>query len=194
ADISGSSSRGHGFPAFPAYDWPGRSGPPSRRRHSHQPTKGALMTTLSRSFLCAVVASGLLAVAASLSPDWFRKAGLDFWSLPALHAEIARTRASDAELEAELFRIEARMKEKEETVLAVIDGRLSLREAAAKFAAVNAQSPSALRGMLASMPGRTEEERQRRQVIYWVEGAGALKHPRAGREPIPAPLPPPFPA
>jgi hypothetical protein len=133
------------------------------------------MTTLTRFFVCAVVASGLLAGAVSISPEWFAAANLDFWSLPALHASISESQIRQAELVIEAQRVGDRMQRKQDAVAGLLAGRLSLLEVAARFRNANEPYPESMTAMRNIIPGRTDEERLCRQVIGWA-GAAALNH------------------
>jgi hypothetical protein len=65
--------------------------------------------------------------------------------------------------------IERSLREKDQVARAVIDGRLTLVEAAARFRAINASRPANLPVCLDQYPGKTDEERVCREVIGYVE-------------------------
>lgn len=129
------------------------------------------MNTLTRFFVCAIVASGLLAGAASISPEWFASANLDFWSLPELHASISQAQLRRAELAAEGQRVGERLELKQEAITALLDGRLSLFEAATRFRAANQLHSESMDSLRRIVPGRSEEEKVCRQVINWAVAA-----------------------
>jgi glutathione S-transferase len=63
--------------------------------------------------------------------------------------------------------VDRRVREKERIGCAVIDGRLTLFEAAALFRRLN-EAPPKPAPLSASFPGDSEEERLCRQVIRWA--------------------------
>ena len=65
--------------------------------------------------------------------------------------------------------IERSLREKDQVARAVIDGRLTLVEAVARFRAINASRPANLPVRLDQYPGKTDEERVCREVISYVE-------------------------
>jgi hypothetical protein len=65
--------------------------------------------------------------------------------------------------------IQRSVEEKDEIAQAIIDGRMTLVKAAARFRAINASRPPAWPDRLDLYPGQTDEERVCRQVIRYVE-------------------------
>lgn len=126
------------------------------------------MTLLTRLFFCAVAASGLLITTASVSPEWFTSVGLDVWTLPELHSQMARHRAKAAVMDAEAALVKERLDAKLETTIAVIEGRVSLLSAAARFGQLNRQHPPSMRHLHLFTSGNSENEKLCRQVIGWV--------------------------
>src|SRR5262245_21332321 len=75
----------------------------------------------------------------------------------------------------------ARVASKSRTVLALVEGRVTLAEAAARFAAINRARPEPCLACLPPPdPGGSEEERLCREVIAWAEAYLRTRDPCLG--------------
>jgi hypothetical protein len=127
------------------------------------------MKRLSHMLVCSLLILGALAGLCRFQPEWLAPAGLDFGDVPATmrrYAEqVKRGKRLDEALEDGLDRIEARQR----VVRDVIDRRLSLAEAAARFQELDLASPTFnWERFRAETPGATDEERQCRAVLRHV--------------------------
>jgi hypothetical protein len=127
------------------------------------------MTSLMRLALCAVAASGLLAGAVALDPPTAASLGVDFWSLPDLARQLHEGEQRAAALDRRDRAVLARLDEKLRLADDLLDGRKTLRQAAARFTELNAQAPVMTEQVRSLFPGRTEEESSCRQVLDFVE-------------------------
>lgn len=140
------------------------------------------MTSLTRLSLCAVVAAGLLIGSATVAPDYFTAAGLDFWSLPELHEQLARGQVRQAEMSLLNASVTERIAQKERLAYELIAGRVTLFQAAARFRAVNQQHPETMQDMRKAFPGGSDEEKLCRQVIAWAQVLLTHSTPPSQRE------------
>jgi hypothetical protein len=125
------------------------------------------MSSVRSSFLCLIAGLGLLGGASYLFPGL--AAGFDPGSLSELlrkmQEEGLRSDQLDAEGEAALARLAA----KQEAVEAVIAGRLTVAEAAARFRSLDEAWPKFKRDEFRrSQPGATDDERYRNAVVEYV--------------------------
>src|SRR5262245_13693532 len=95
-------------------------------------------------FLAAVLCAGLRHA---------EPLGLDFWSLPGIHQEQSKIEQRGEEMEVERQLVLASGTVKRQACQDVIDGRITLSEAAAQYRASGVH-PRAL----TAFPGRTDEE------------------------------------
>jgi hypothetical protein len=89
-------------------------------------------------------------------------AGMDGTGLPRQTQEVLPSDSSVAAMQRFL-------EERDQVVQAVIDGKITLVKAAARFRAINASRPPGLAVHLDLYAGQTDEERICRQVITYVE-------------------------
>jgi hypothetical protein len=131
------------------------------------------MNLYVRALSCVALVGMALAALNEYRPAWAARAGLDWWSLPELHAQLRRCEQEQAALGQVGATVVARAAAKERVSADLRAGRLTLLQAAVRFRALGA-APSCpgvdLRGHYA---GATEDERTCRQVISWVAGAVA---------------------
>lgn len=122
------------------------------------------MNAILRSLVALAVAGVIVVTAVSCPP--FQLADLDLLSATQ---ELASCRAQREKLDAIDERVVARIEEKTRLAEEVAAGRMTLREAASRCAALNRDNPS-LRPDIwrTAYPGATEEERHCREVLAYV--------------------------
>jgi hypothetical protein len=126
------------------------------------------MTACTRVFLSVSLLAALLAGAARLRPDWVSGLGLDGSAPPDVRRQMEAERQRAALLDRRTEVVRRRLDAKNEIVGQLVDGRLTLAEAAAWFKALNespADCPAVPHG---EFPGASEGERLCRQVMSWV--------------------------
>jgi hypothetical protein len=128
------------------------------------------MTMLSRMLLATLVVCGVLCAVFSFRPDWAEAAGLDLWKLPSLQAGVESELRRSDELDAQLVEAQQRVGVKQQVVGDVIDGRLDLLEAAARFRDLTPPSSDAARYLRRVYAGPSDDERFCRALIQWVRG------------------------
>jgi hypothetical protein len=134
----------------------------------------------SRAFLALGAVLAVLTGVLYLVPGAASRLGLDFWKLPDLGVQLQRDEAYGTELDREAEEALRRVAAKEETVRGVVEGRLTLGQAAARFRALDAGAPPSTRQVLAErFPAVPEDERCCREVIAWV-AADEEKRPDGG--------------
>jgi hypothetical protein len=127
------------------------------------------MKSLGRVIVCLGFAIGLLVGLNVCAPEFLGRLGLDARSLLALANEQERERLRREELVTKDRLILDKLEEKRLVVKDLVDRRLTLREAAARFQALNAASPNYDWDQFRAIhPGRTDEERHCRQVLAAV--------------------------
>jgi hypothetical protein len=103
-----------------------------------------------------------------LFPGAAARLGLDFWTVPELGLDMRRGEADAADMDRQSEETVRRVTAKEEAVQEVLDGRLTLWQAAARFRDLDATAPASARRQAARrFPGLSEDERSCRQVIAW---------------------------
>jgi hypothetical protein len=107
-------------------------------------------------------------VAAAVSPGWVRSFGLDVWSLPELHEEVAAAAEQSRELQAEDDDIQQRIVVKEALIADLIAGRTTLAEVTAQFLILNKARPEYMAVIRAHFPGSTDQEKVARNVIDYA--------------------------
>jgi hypothetical protein len=123
----------------------------------------------TRGFLVVGAALSLLGGVLCLFPGTAAVLGLDFWNLPELGLELQRDEAHGTELDREAEAACRRVAAREEAVRDVLDGRLTLSQAAVRFRDLDATTPACTHGEIARrFPGIAEDERCWREVISWV--------------------------
>jgi hypothetical protein len=127
------------------------------------------MNTYARYLLCLGFAGGLLVSVGTLAPDWLSGLGLDpagFFELLGAN-ERERLRHDDLVARDRYFldNVEGKHRITED----VINRGMTLREAAARFQALNEACPEYdWNGFRRTFPGATDEERHCRQVLSAV--------------------------
>ena len=141
------------------------------------------MIRFSRMLLCFLLILSALAGLSLLQPGWLAAVGLDIDGVPATMSNYAgqleRGERLDAARQDSLDRIEAR----QQVVGDVIDRRLRLAEAAARFQELDRADPSFnWERFRAWAPGASDQEKQCRAVIRRVRTALADDPDRAQGE------------
>jgi hypothetical protein len=131
------------------------------------------MTPCTRLFLSVSLLAALLAGVARLRPDWVSGLGLDGSGPSDVGRQMEAERQRAALLDRRHEVVRRRLDAKNMVVGQLLDGRLTLAEAAAWFKALNespADCPAVSHG---ESPGASEGERLCRQVIGWVQAERA---------------------
>jgi hypothetical protein len=115
-----------------------------------------------------VLGLGYAALAAS-RPSWATAAGLDLWNLRDLEQELAAEQCICEEMSRQQSVVVQRSAAKEEVLHELVDDRLSLLQAAAKFRRFTVE-PAEYPGKGPEyLPGNTEGERYCREVLEWAK-------------------------
>ena len=120
-----------------------------------------------RWLLTAAVALSM-AVLAAADPWWARAAGVDVWNLSECEQELAAGIAYRHELNTRDDLICQRIAFKEQLVADLIDGRLPLAEATARFSLLNETEPGIGVVVRGNYPGRTYQEKTARNVVEYA--------------------------
>jgi hypothetical protein len=134
-----------------------------------------LRFTVSALFLGTVL-TGVV----SAYPESAEALGVDIWNLPALERQVEQSERFDAELDEWGRTIFTRLDGKHRVTLELLEGRLSLLQAAVRFRDLNTlprRNPVDLRDLF---PGRSDAERVCRQVIRWASEEGRAIDPKRG--------------
>ena len=131
--------------------------------------------SFSRGLLLAGAVLAVLAGALALFPDPAARLGLDFWALPDFAAELQRDAAYAEELDRANEEEVRRVFAKQEAVLGVLEGRLTLWQAAARFRVLDDAPPRFTPRKFPGHSPMTPEERCCREVIAWAEGEEARR-------------------
>ena len=127
------------------------------------------MNTYARLLLCLGLAGGLLVGVGALAPDWLAEWGLDPATLCDLLGTTERERLRRDDLVARDRYFLDNVEGKQRVTREVLNHGMTLREAAARFQALNAACPeydwNEFRRLF---PGKTDEERHCRQVLAAV--------------------------
>src|SRR2546421_3029376 len=102
------------------------------------------MQTLTRLLGAALVAVGLLAGVLLVRPGWLSDAGLDFWELPGLYANIENSNREMDDLTQRQKALLHRLNTRQEVLRAMRADGLSLIGAAARFGEVNLEEPETM--------------------------------------------------
>jgi hypothetical protein len=127
------------------------------------------MTSCTRFVLGVSLLVTVLVGATRLQPDWVSGLGLDGCGPPDARQQLEAERQRAALLDRRDEVVRGRLEAKTVVVGQLLDGRLTLAEAAAWFKSLNespADYPAVRHG---EFPGASEGERLCRQVINWVE-------------------------
>jgi hypothetical protein len=144
------------------------------------------MTGLFRLVLCTLGVGIVCAGVCCLRPQLAVALGLDVWNLPELEARLEAERVRLAALDGAGADVLRRLDARQQVADAVIDGRLGLLEAAARFRDLTPADEATRHCLQAVYPGVSDNERFCRAVIGWVRGtvrerAPAEAHRRAAR-------------
>jgi hypothetical protein len=122
----------------------------------------------TRAFLLVGAVLAALAGVLYLFPGPAARLGLDFWTVPELGVNMQQAEADAADLDRQSDATVRRLVAKEDTLQELLDGRLTLWQAAARFRDLDATAPvSARREAERRFPDISEEERSCRLVIAW---------------------------
>jgi hypothetical protein len=128
------------------------------------------MNTYVRYLLGVGFAGGLLVSVGTLAPEWLSGFGLDPAGLFDLLGANERERLRHDELVARDRHLLDNVEGKKQVTDDVVNQALTLREAAARFQALNAACPEYdWEGFRRAFPGKTDEERHCRQVLAAVQ-------------------------
>ncbi len=141
------------------------------------------MKAIPRRLLIAAALGLTLAGVSYARPAWTQELGLDFWNVPPLEAQMRRTEQLEAVLSVRSEQALQRIAAKEELVAALLDGRLDLREVAARFKEFNGNRAAYVITIRRTFSGRDDDERLYRNVINFAEVAlrGRADHDEAVR-------------
>ena len=131
------------------------------------------MTACTRLFLSVSLLAALLAGVARLRPEWVSVPGLDGSGPSDAGRQMEAERQRAALLDRRNEVVSRRLDAKNVVVGQLLDGRMTLAEAAAWFKALNespADCPAVAHG---EFPGASEGERLCRQVIGWAQAERA---------------------
>lgn len=126
------------------------------------------MDGLNRALAFLGVSSIVLVAVAEARPQWLAVAGLDHWGLAEAHAELEQELQRGEGLETVRANLLLRSARRRETALAVVEGRLDLFTAAARFRELNDLRPCNWSVERARFKGCSDDEIACRQVIAWV--------------------------
>src|SRR5712691_10131221 len=127
------------------------------------------MKGLARFILCIGFAIGMLVGLNWLAPGFVAGLGLDSEGLFDLAVANERARLHTEELVARDRQFVANLEGKQQVLRELLDERLTLREAAARFQELNEACPAYdWERFRENFPGRTTEERHCRQVLVAV--------------------------
>ncbi len=141
------------------------------------------MSTILRPCLTFIALAALGAAVLGLSrPGALTELGLDSCDLPEINRVLEENRQLTGVLERRNEVVVRRMHAKREVAWDLIDGRLTLIEAAARFRLLN-DSPSEFPNRhLGLIEGRNDAERLCRQVIAWAHNELIVREPRRAGE------------
>jgi hypothetical protein len=126
------------------------------------------MNLNSRLLIGLTLAGALLSGLSQYHPAWATRLGLDWWSLPELQERLRQGKEESVRLRRRSEEVFRRLVAKEEVAREVRAGRLSLREAAARFAALDGSAGEGPPPFACWPYCSAEDERLCRQVIAWV--------------------------
>jgi hypothetical protein len=128
------------------------------------------MNTLLRLCVFAVLTGVLLAGAVIIHPEWCDGTGVDFWNLPALLSNLEAANRRDAELEKMTKEAVGQIEAKYQVVRNVVDGRLTLREAIARFRQIQRQDSASHEFWRSAPPDlAAAHEQTAQQILLWCE-------------------------
>ena len=125
-------------------------------------------------------AFGIISIALSTTGCWSRVGvasdlGLDFWNLNRLDTEMKKSAQIGLDLDRKLMAVMRRCALKQDLAVDLIDGRITLSEAAVRYRELNSMEPVLINLLRDAIPAGTDEIRAARQVIEFVTNAD---HPR----------------
>jgi hypothetical protein len=124
------------------------------------------MHFLTRVTLTALASCTLLGITSQEGSGW-----LDLGDLAALYRKVVAQRQREEDLADQGARLHARIRLKEQLAHDLTQGRLTLRQAAARFWELSADEPE-VRGAIDRLSeSGTQEERLCRFLILWTEGS-----------------------
>ncbi len=126
------------------------------------------MNALSRYFLWAFTAQTLLFGACATLPELTDRLNLNVWKLPEMERQIEQNQSEIDRDNVTLSEVQERIVCRERIADEVVEGRLGLLAAAARFYDLNAGVPAGTPALRDGYVGDSDEERCCRQVIGWV--------------------------
>jgi hypothetical protein len=106
-----------------------------------------------------------LAVAHLAAPGWSRAVGLDVWNAPSLTAQVRSNVERGHELSEEIEESRRRFSLKEQIVQSMLDGQITLRQAADQFLELNHNHPASMQMIRATYMCSTDEENSLCNVV-----------------------------
>jgi hypothetical protein len=116
--------------------------------------------------VCSAAAAALLAGLAALQPSSLAAVALDLGALPGAERQTDRDRLK---LEDDLEVVGRRTGAMDRMTRELVDGRLSLWEAVARFRALDEEQPSLIGHITAIYPDASRDGSVCRQVLAWAE-------------------------
>lgn len=102
-------------------------------------------------------------------PGWLTAAGLDVWSAPALHRQVAANETESARLTGRINDVHDQILAKERLTAELLAGRITLAEAAEQFEPMIAAQPRIAADLRVKYPdATTDRERAARHVIEYA--------------------------
>lgn len=103
------------------------------------------------------------------TPSVSKSLGIDFWNLPSLQEELQELREAGQKLTAEDEAVLRRIRLKNTIISELLDGRITLFEAAAEFRELSAAHPQYMQMLTMRYPYRSANEIYCLNVIEFVE-------------------------
>jgi hypothetical protein len=126
------------------------------------------VSALLRLVACAALLSGVYTAVSYLRPALMHECGLEFWELPAWQLRIDAQYDRQRELDRRWQISAARDHEKTQICRELIAGRITLREAARRFAELPDPPERFWEDLRKNFPQGTDPERLCRHVITWA--------------------------
>jgi hypothetical protein len=124
---------------------------------------------IRRPLLWGLLTLTVLTGAAFARPDSARHWGLDFWSVAGEQRAIEREKQFDKELTAQQTKALWRIAIKDKVTRDLVEGRVTLSEAVARFRQILAETPLVLEQMRYHDPGASDDELICLNVIRYAE-------------------------
>jgi len=102
-------------------------------------------------------------------PEWLRALGLDWWGLADARDVLMAERRRAARCEESLALVQHNTDMRRQTARELLDGRLDLFAAAARFHALNQRQTSLEKALVRLYPRMSPEERTCRHMLDWIK-------------------------